>query len=316
LQTWYSTTWSNGTLHQFRLALLSLLSDIELGQSGTHTTTPEVLSILSHWQGKQVPLEKARRHWLSNISKTSRAPIADCTKSSDQEALCRYCISGELPGIGSSDYGSVIMFCVPAEFGELSLNESFFECIPFERLIAHRLGKQWKLWSWVSSAYGDISGAGDIVQAGVNYLRGRVTTLRQAIQLKRVKVSIHHAAVEPTNPDILRKIKNLSPHTISWSNVCDYYSPQDFHVMAQACSMKTDTVHHLYSMNWVRRVKGASCMDFGLEGRQRVLDLGKKITSQVYHEMGIGDFFLDPPSTNPINIADYYIAVGDPSQVQ
>jgi hypothetical protein len=69
------------------------------------------------------------------------------------------------------------------------------------------------------------------------------------------------AAVEPHARAVQAEIRSLKPHTISWSNVCDYYHPADFHAMAKACSAPEGTVHHLHSMNWIRDVKGASCID-------------------------------------------------------
>jgi hypothetical protein len=66
------------------------------------------------------------------------------------------------------------------------------------------------------------------------------------------------AAVTPGSMAVQAEICSLQPHTMSWSNVCDYYHPADFHAMAEACSAPEGTVHHLHSMNWIREVKGAS----------------------------------------------------------
>ena len=37
---------------------------------------------------------------------------------------------------------------------------------------------------------------------------------------------------------------------MSWSNVCDYFTAEDFHTMARMCSSPEDTIHHAYTMNW------------------------------------------------------------------
>jgi hypothetical protein len=76
-----------------------------------------------------------------------------------------------------------------------------------------------------------------------------------------LRLQVKLAAVEPRARAVQAKIRSLKPHTISWSNVCDYYHPADFHAMAKACSAPEDTVHHLHSMNWIRDVKGASCIE-------------------------------------------------------
>jgi hypothetical protein len=69
------------------------------------------------------------------------------------------------------------------------------------------------------------------------------------------------AAVEPAAKAVQAEIRALQPYTMSWSNVCDYYHPAEFHSMARACSAPNDTVHYLHTMNWVQETKGASCID-------------------------------------------------------
>jgi hypothetical protein len=78
-----------------------------------------------------------------------------------------------------------------------------------------------------------------------------------------VLLQVRLAAVEPGDEAVQAEIRSLQPRTISWSNVCDFYLPADFHAMAEACSApEGGTVHHLHSMNWVRDVKGASRISF------------------------------------------------------
>lgn len=58
-------------------------------------------------------------------------------------------------------------------------------------------------------------------------------------------------AVTPSSRALHAAIKALTPWTLSWSNVPDYYHPRDFHAMARACSADANTVHRSHSMNWV-----------------------------------------------------------------
>lgn len=64
-------------------------------------------------------------------------------------------------------------------------------------------------------------------------------------------------AVTPSSHALHAAIKALTPRTLSWSNVPDYFHPRDFHAMARACSADADTVHHSHSMNWVMVGLGA-----------------------------------------------------------
>jgi hypothetical protein len=95
-----------------------------------------------------------------------------------------------------------------------------------------------------------------------------------------VQIEVHHKAVQPANltgkgreqrQAVHREIARMQPFTMSWSNVCDYYSPSQFHEMAKACSGVEDTVHYGYSMNWPSRVKGACwCVSAGIDVRALV----------------------------------------------
>lgn len=63
------------------------------------------------------------------------------------------------------------------------------------------------------------------------------------------------STVAPGAAVTLEEIRALKPWTMSWSNVADYCSPDDYFAMARRCSRPKDTVHYLHSMNWVRDVK-------------------------------------------------------------
>ena len=69
------------------------------------------------------------------------------------------------------------------------------------------------------------------------------------------------AAVTPDAKAVQAEIHTLQPYTMSWSNVCDYMHPADFHALARGCSAPKETVHYLHSMNWTIEVKGASCIE-------------------------------------------------------
>eukprot|EP00959_Pyramimonas_sp_CCMP1952_P309583 6478864-Pyramimonas_sp.AAC.1 len=119
-------------------------------------------------------------------------------------------------------------------------------------------------------------------------------------------VEIHHATVDREHQDTLKAIAGMQAWTVSWSNVCDYYTPAEFHALARACSAAEDTVHYGYSMNWTRSVKGASSLDYfgnrvALEG---LLDQANKAIEFTYKAHGLQDLLLSPPNNNIMNIAD------------
>ena len=75
-----------------------------------------------------------------------------------------------------------------------------------------------------------------------------------------LQVELRLATVAPDALTTLAEIRALQPSTVSWSNVVDYCAPADFHAMARRCSREKDTVHNMYSMNWVLDVKVPSAL--------------------------------------------------------
>lgn len=60
--------------------------------------------------------------------------------------------------------------------------------------------------------------------------------------------------------DLINEIKRTNPYLVSWSNICDYIDPKEFHAIARRIS-GPDTVHYLHSCNWAQRVYGTDIYD-------------------------------------------------------
>lgn len=159
---WYSSSWSYGTLRSFRRALAALLTTTPTTTSSSTTSSttgptssttsttsgaptppgsyrcnsflaaarprpssrpplpPSVATLLRHWQGADVPLARARAAWLDACSH-SGVPIANWKRREDRLGLSAYWLTGQLL---EADVGSVVMFAVPKDVGELVLDES------------------------------------------------------------------------------------------------------------------------------------------------------------------------------------------------
>lgn len=132
LQVWYSSAWSKPTLATFRAAVTVLLATCMSQQSSpVHPSADalaaaDVLKLLRHWQLKQVPLASARKGWQHGAAH-SLTWITNFNRKIDRLALCELALTGELPALGPSDTGSVVMFAVPAEFGERAFDECFLQ---------------------------------------------------------------------------------------------------------------------------------------------------------------------------------------------
>jgi hypothetical protein len=97
-----------------------------LHPSADALSTAEVRKLLQQWQVKHVPLASARKGWQNSV-KYTLTWITNFKRMADRLALCEMALTGELPGIGPSDTGSVVMFAVPAEFGERAFDECFLQ---------------------------------------------------------------------------------------------------------------------------------------------------------------------------------------------
>ena len=197
-------------------------------------------ALLLHWQKTDVKIALARQEWLDRTS-DNKTMMGNFLQKADRQALGKYLITGELL---KGEVGSVVMFSLPKGYrGSLAMDESVFQTIDFESLMKSRLK------------------CDNIVDAAINYLRTSIQKLTENIIKKHFLIEINFQLVNLSIKIVTDRIKSLNPYTISWKNVCDYYTPRDFHKIARLCSSE-NTVHFAYSMNWPRHVFGASIIDY------------------------------------------------------
>ena len=225
LQVWYSAAWSSKTLVAFRRAVAFVLD------GRTHLTGalhPDVRVLLQTWQSAKVSLQAARSAWLDmSPDEIKWRDIGNFKRKEDRMALCAYSISGQLL---EATTGSVVMFVLPSGYlGSIGSDQRVFECISTYKLLDRC----------------NADSATDIVTATIHHLRDGITKLVQWVQEGRVVMDVRLGAVDPDDREVVASIAALDPHTITWSNVCDYYFPHDFHSMARACS-GSNTIHHAY----------------------------------------------------------------------
>ena len=256
---------------------------------------PEVQALLSHWLTSDVKLFTARQKWLEVTAGCYRNEIGNFKQKVDRQALCAYVLTGELL---MGEVGSVLMFSLPKDYsGAIALNESVFHVIDFEILMRKRLQ------------------CANIVVAATEFLKTGIDKLKKNIFNKSIIIDLNLEIVDISRPKILAEIAALNPYTISWSNICDYCKPADFHDMARQCSGK-DTIHFGYSMNWPTRVFGVSMLDYAAdkkEGRDFLEEFIKTSNmgiSLMYNMLGCDNLLLSPPALDPRNLIDFslYIA--------
>ena len=67
-QVWYSSAWKRATHAAFRASLSAALAGAQA--QGVGGQPEAVLSLLRHWQARDVPLADSRRAWMESLSRT------------------------------------------------------------------------------------------------------------------------------------------------------------------------------------------------------------------------------------------------------
>ena len=225
LEVWYSAAWSQVTLDLFRRAL-----DAVRGSS----KDVRVLCFLDHWSTCElVPLKEARTRWLDSIHKGQATTIGTFTHKADRVAYMQYVLTGDL-FLKSSVMGSLTMWTAPLDACvSKEEDEIFLGCLHLKALMARRKQES------------------NIVRAGISLLQRGVDKIKAAMRDGLLVVDLRDPEqLSLGNSQCLASIQSLQPYSMGWSNIVDYHTRRDFLEMARACSSK-ETLHHVYSMNWV-----------------------------------------------------------------
>jgi hypothetical protein len=201
--------------------------------------------------------------------------------------LSKYFLTGQLL---EASVGSICMFALPPDFQfARSRNESCFHSLEVKELVKHTQVHN-----------------GDFVAAAVDIFRSGIAKLNHRIHQGVVLISVAPpTVVSLRNPAAIAQIRGLNPYTISWNNCLDYFTIDDFHQLARACSAPEDTVHYGYSMNWVQNVKGACSLAFDTGPHmEKLLHEARKSHSMILKLAGLEGVFMSPPLDNPINLLD------------
>ena len=293
-QVWFSAAWSGETLEVFRKALTSIIST-----KGFSLLPHLVQELLIYWQHHDISLKSSREEWMKNHTCSWSDEICNWKREQDYLAICTYAMTGQLH-YDNLIVGSVVMFALP-EDGKVADNEDVFQVVNLKELIEH---------------YDQHSTDGDCVKALTTLLEGRIHRLKRRIQSQNITVEVHCEEVNLKNEILIDKICNdLRPRSMSWSNVCDYIDPVEFHMLARKCSVGNETIHFGYSMNWPQDVKGAFIGDFCLgEENDELKDFIKEsirafensIEVTWKHYLSTAFKYLTfPPHTNPMNVIDW-----------
>ena len=136
-----------------------------------------------------------------------------------------------------------------------------------------------------------------------------VSKFRDLVKGGKIICSFETQFIEPKNLTFAKKIKDLNPYGIDWSNVSDYTRKWDFIKFARACSVEK-TVHQVHFINWNEYVYGSNHMDWADNQEECIqmyrkfkirLNMTKKLFSEMLGDHSLLQFFEGEEYVNRLN---------------
>lgn len=304
VQVWFSAAWSIQTLKSFRKALQKVVSSLK--KKNRLKIPISVQEYLIYWQQHDVSLRESRDQWMANHDSPCSDMICNWKQKRDYLAICTYVMTGQLY-YNDLSVGSVVMFALPGG-GKVANNENVFEVVDLKELIEHYERTD--------------SEAKDCVHALTSFLESKILTLKERIHSNKITLEVYCEELSLSSSVLIKNIcKELQPYSMSWSNVCDYINPKDFHKLARRCSTGNETIHYGYSMNWPLDVKGTFIGDYclgpenielkdfittSLKGSESILkNMWKEYLPSAFK------YLTFPVHTNPMNIIDWQLCISE-----
>ncbi|KAK1933803.1 hypothetical protein P3T76_011563 [Phytophthora citrophthora] len=312
MEVWLSTTWSDTTLKDFRECVDAVLESMnEQHENSTvlayvrHWVTAEPVSaaeahcafwgdLVKHNKAalgslcsfhRQIDRLDLTEYMLSGeirasvdvlklVEKERPGAVDVRTKSKkkrDRKKKKKTTTKSE-PATPTSLVGNLTMFNVPA--GSPPLNDDIaFNTVDFCILLEDFIQREKKDKRSTSGL--------SVVDLFLIHILKNLNRLRGLMQRNQLRIEVHYGVLKAVrgeavndhvNQQLLTRIARMRPDSISWSNIVDYFLPDDFHDLARRCSMFGNCMHYGYSMNWPTQVCGLSVIDLGKEEFQGLLN--------------------------------------------
>ncbi|GMH44897.1 hypothetical protein BSKO_12854 [Bryopsis sp. KO-2023] len=270
----YSAGWSRETLDEFRQAARRVIEEIS-------DLPASVKELVQHWSVvPEIDLKESQEVWLDVHDSPGCIP-GNVMDRNDRMELVRYMLSGR---ILECSVGSAVMFGNPSHYPRIARNEYAFWTIDEKDLgLYHK-------------------SCGSIMSVVATLLQERIRALREHVIAGRVEIDLKLRMVLAHDDNVIEEIRELSPWTISWSNLCDHMAHDAFRFLAKACSVE-GTIHHAHSMNWLQDVKGTWLVDYpSSQVKLDMAEICREECSKAIDRACGRDILLTPPIMDPRNM--------------
>lgn len=288
VQVWFSSVWSKRATNAFLAAARRVAGmESESTNSSVSKLPDEVHSLLKHWaSSKGVGLKRLVKR-RSQTSKESSDALY-FAHPEDRVEMLRYHLTGEF-GLGGEELcsSSIVMFDCPTNCHKIEA-ASVFNTLTLSDIVS-------------SDLYN-----GSYFQTAERVKEKRVETLMEYAKAGKIKIQLSLHALSLKSVVQIEEIAHLEPLSISWSNILDYMSREEFHALAKSCC--PNATHSGYSMNWPQQTFGASLIDYP-DDSLSVIRKAEKATilsmKDLYSQRRI---FLLPIQHNPLNTTAGFLA--------
>ena len=240
LQIWFSSCWDIQTETCFEKIVHAALNS-----PTKFNLEKEDETLLRKWENVDITKTRAKKMFSEGLRNCSFDAVWNMKFEEDRIAFCRYLFTGCIfVEENKIVCGNPTMFT--KHDGSSKMNEeSFFKAIELSGIVHGRD------ISILSSLYATI------LQATCE----AASKFRDLVHCDRIQCSFETKFIDPKDMEFARRIRELSPYGIDWSNIPDFWPKKYFIEFARACSVE-ETIHQIHFLNWVWYVFGACHIDW------------------------------------------------------
>ena len=296
LQVWFSTCWDAKTSELFTEVLRDALKD-----PSKYQLDREDYPLIRKWMKTTVTVKKAKEQFSKGLRDTHFDDIWRMKFEEDRVKFCRYLFTGCI-FVDEKEIvcGNVTMFTTQDGVEKIP-EELFFKAIDMQ---ARGLTKMTKKMSSLTSLFALITSVTSQTISG----------FRSLVGIGQIECFLETKRVDPNDMLFAKKIRQLNPYAIDWSNVPEYMKKNEFIRFARACSVD-DTIHQLHFLNWIQCVFGACHYDWG-GAKEKLLSYFKdcrkkfKESESLFEQMPLqSTFFTSLPFVNYLNEINMYLSM-------
>ena len=246
LQIWFSSCWERKTKSTFDL----LVSDALGNPNKFHLDDNDVV-LMKRWSKNAIKISKAKRDFSANVFNAIFDPVWNLQYEHDRVYFCRYILTGIIFADEENLIcGNPTMF-TQYEWAKRLGPEIFFQSIDLKFPIFEE--------ECNSTSY--------LYDLILKVTVKKAAQFRDRVFKGQIICHLETKLIDPQDLEFAKRIRDLDPFGIDWSNIQEYMERKSFIKFARACSTE-DTLHQAHFINWIQYVYGSCHVDWSNDQEQ------------------------------------------------